>query len=79
MFLIQIKFMNTYSTVKVSGVIISIGKNTEIKGYTETILESFLPTDEELAEMDNRDIKKWTKINNIRMERVCEFLNENNL
>lgn len=71
--------MSTYSTVKINGVIISIGKITDIRGYTETIIEAFLPSNIELEKMKPKQINKWTVLNNRRMEAICKFLNENNL
>jgi hypothetical protein len=66
-----------YSTQKVSGIIIGIGLNTEVIGYTETVLESFLPSDDELKKMSEKQVTKWTIRNNKRMEAICTFLNNN--
>lgn len=68
-----------YITVKISGVIISIGKeDSNIKGYCEVILESFLPTEEEMENWSKAQEVKWIKENNERMEAICEFLNNRN-
>lgn len=68
-----------YTTVEVSGVIISIAKTTDIPCYTETILEPMLPTDEELDKMSDNQQYKWTAENNKRMRAICDFLNKSNL
>lgn len=66
-----------YTTVKVHGVIIAIGKTTEIEGYTESVLESVLPSDEELDAMSDEDQEAWENKNNKLMESICDFLNTN--
>ena len=68
--------MDKYVTVTVHKVIISIAKPTDIEGYTVGVLESFLPDDEELKKMSEKEIKKWVKENNSRMKAICKFLNE---
>lgn len=65
-----------YTTVKISNIIIQIAKQTEIKGYTEGILEVFLP-DENI--MTAKQEKQWIKDNNKRMKAICKFLNDNDL
>lgn len=65
-----------YQTFKAHGVIISIGATTDVPGYTKTVLESFLPSDEELKAWNEKKTNKWIKSNNKRMEAICKFLNE---
>lgn len=64
-----------YTTVKVSGVIISISETTDIPGYTKTILEPLLPSDEELDKMSQKEQKDWVKKNNKLMIHVCHLMN----
>ena len=71
--------MNKYIPVTVSGIITQVAKRTEVKGYSEGILETFLPTDEELDKMNDAEETDWIKKNNIRMNAIIKFLNENNL
>jgi hypothetical protein len=68
--------MSKYITVNVGKIITQIAKPTEIKGYTQGVIECFLPDETEWSE---RKIKEWIKENNIRMEAVCKFLNDNDL
>jgi len=68
-----------YKIVKSGGLITQIVQETEIQGYTEGVLEIFLPDAEDLGKWTEKQIKKWNKENNIRMESICKFLNENNL
>lgn len=68
-----------YTTVTVSGVIISIGKTTGVRGYTETLLESFLPDEKEIDEKGEGWTDNWIKENNKRMTAICKFLNANKL
>lgn len=65
--------MEKYITVKISGIIIQVAKATEVKGYTEGILEVFFP------DPPLKNPGKWIKENNTRMEAICKFLNDNNL
>jgi hypothetical protein len=71
--------MPKYTTVKVDGVIIAIGKTTNVKGYAETVLESLLPTDRELDKMSQRKQVAWTKKNNAFMETVCKLMNDHDV
>lgn len=64
-----------YITQSISGIITQIAKPTKIKGYTEGVIESFLP-DEGLTPSQE---KEWIKENNKRMNAICKFLNDNNL
>lgn len=65
-----------YTIITISGIHTGIGLSTDIEGYTEGILETVLPSDEELEEWGENAIKNWTQNNNARMEAICEFLNE---
>lgn len=65
-----------YVTTKISGIITQIAKETDIRGYTEGVLEVFLLDEEKMTDKESRE---WIKKNNFRMERICSFLNENNL
>lgn len=71
-----ILIMTKYTTVKVSGIITQIAKTTDIKGYTEGVLEVFLPDEDKMTDKESR---QWIKENNLRMEKICAFLNENDL
>lgn len=62
-----------YITVKVSGIITQIAKPTEIKGYTEGVLEVFLPDEDNMTDKESR---QWIRENNLRMEKICAFLND---
>jgi hypothetical protein len=68
-----------FTTVKVSGVIIQVAETTDIEGYTIGVIESMLPTDEELSKMTQKQQDKWVKKNNIRMEAICTFMNNFNV
>ena len=68
-----------YICITVNGIILQIAEQTKIKGYTEAILESFLPDDSELKKWDQEQAENWTLANNKRMLAVCKFLNDNNL
>ena len=68
--------MSKYRTVKINGIITRIAKDTDTPGYTEGVLEAFLPDDDN---MSINQTKQWVKENNNRMKRICEFMNENNL
>lgn len=68
-----------YICVTVNGIILQIAKPKEIKGYTEGILESFLPDDSELDNWTEKESEDWTLSNNKRMKAICEFLNKNDL
>ncbi len=70
--------MAKYVTVEVHGIITQIAKQTEIKGYTEGVMEVFFPDDEELNSWSKKDEEKWTEENNTRMTAICQFLNQNN-
>lgn len=68
-----------YVPVKISGIITQIAKETELKGYTEGVIEAFLPGDEKLQMWTTKQEKEWIAQNNKRMEAICKFLNENKL
>lgn len=74
----QIKPTNEqkYVSIKVSNIITQIAKETNIKGYTEGIIETFLPDAEN---MTAKEEKRWIKQNNKRMQAICDFLNSKNL
>lgn len=67
--------MKKYTTVSISGIITQIAKPTKIDGYTEGVIEVFLPDDG----LTQKEEKEWIKENNKRMEAICDFLNKNNL
>lgn len=71
--------MPKYITVEVHGIITQIAKETEIKAYTEGVLEAFLPDDDVLENWTDEESEAWTKENNIRMKGICQFLNNTNL
>jgi hypothetical protein len=62
-----------YTTVKISGIITQIAKETEVKGYTEGVLQCFLPDEDNMTKTEE---KQWIEKNNKRMEAICNFLNE---
>ncbi len=68
--------MSKYTTVKVSGIITQIAKPTNIGGYTEGVLEVFLPDETEMTDKQSRE---WINENNKRMEAICKLLNDKNL
>ena len=68
-----------YTCVTVNGIILQVAKKTEIKGYTEGVLEAFLPDDSELERWGEKESEDWTLANNKRMKAICKFLNDNNL
>ena len=65
-----------YVTTEVSGIIIQIAKPTDIPGYTEGVIEVFLPDETKMTDAESR---KWINENNKRMTAICKFLNDNNL
>lgn len=67
--------MKKYTTVEVGGIITQIATKTNIEGYTEGLLEVFIP--DNLVE--KKETEKWIKENNIRMSKICKLLNDNNL
>lgn len=67
--------MAKYTTIKLAGVITRIAVKTETEGYTEGILETFYPSDEQIANMTNKELNDWIATNNKRMELICDFLN----
>lgn len=71
--------MPKYVTVEISGIITQIAKPTKIKGYTEGVLEAFLPDNDTTQELTDKEANLWIKENNKRMKAICEFLNKSNL
>jgi hypothetical protein len=67
--------MDKYVLVTVSGIHIAIGRSMGISGYTESVLESVLPSDEELERMSDQDCESLIIKNNKMMQSVCKFLN----
>lgn len=65
-----------YVLSTIGGIHTQIAKPTEIEGYTEGVMEVFLPETEGWSESK---INKWVAENNNRMEAICKFLNENEL
>ncbi len=68
-----------YTTVTISGIITQIAKTTNIEGYTEGVLEIFLPDETQMHKWTQKDEEKWIKENNKRMKAICDFMNKNNL
>lgn len=68
--------MSKYVAIKVHGIVTQIAKPTEIKGYTEGIIEVFLPDETKMTDLESR---VWVKDNNKRMTAICKFLNDGNL
>lgn len=66
---------NKYVTTQISGIIMTISKRSEKKGYSESVIYCNLP-DEGISEKKERI---WIKENNARMNKICQFMNENNL
>ena len=64
-----------YTTVEISGVIVRIAKRTNTDGYTVGVIESMLPSEEEMEEWTKSKIAEWTLDNNKRMIALCDFLN----
>lgn len=62
-----------YTTVKISGIITSVAKLTNVEGYTEDILQTVMP--EDLQDMKQKYQKVWIKENNDRMQAICDMLN----
>lgn len=65
-----------YITVKIGGIITQIARPTEIPGYTEGVIEAFLPDEDKLSD---KECDVWIKQNNHRMTEICKFMNNNNL
>lgn len=69
-----------YQLVTVSCIHIAIGKQVgNIPGYTESVIETVFPTDEELEKWSNKKKKAWEKENNKRMVAIRDFLNSSGL
>jgi hypothetical protein len=64
-----------YTTVEISGIIMQVALKTDIKGYTEGVIEAFLPE----SGLSEKEERAWIIKNNKRMKAICKFLNENNL
>lgn len=47
-----------YVIVTINGIHVQIAETTNIKGYTIGILESFIPTDEEMKDWDEKKAKE---------------------
>jgi len=62
-----------YTVVQVGGLTIQVAKTTEVKGYTEGILERFLPDENS---MSDEEIENWIKENNNMMQDICDLLNK---
>lgn len=62
-----------YTTVKISGIITQVAKTTDIVGYTEGVIECFLPDENKLSKKEER---AWIKQNNKMMQDICNLLNE---
>lgn len=66
-----------YIIQKVRGVIIGIGEELEPAGYSKSVLQCFLPDDEELAKWSEKKTNAFIAKNNQMMEAICEFMNKN--
>jgi hypothetical protein len=66
-----------YVTVTTSTIITQVAKRTLTPGYTEGVIECFLPDNPE--DMTKKEEREWIKQNNKRMKAICKFLNENDL
>lgn len=66
-----------YTTVEISGIITQIALTKDIEGYTEGVLECFFPDDIEIWSIKAKD--EWIYENNLRMNAICKFLNDNQL
>lgn len=62
-----------YTTVKISGIIVSVARTTDLLGYTEGVIECFLP---EAENMTGKEIDAWTETNNKMMVDICALLNK---
>ena len=62
-----------YVTTKIGEIITRIAIETEVPGYTEGIMEVFLPDHERWSE---KKCNAWIKENNARMTAICNFLNK---
>ena len=65
-----------YIVVYIGAIAIQIAVEKDIRGYTEGVLEAFLPESEGWK---SNQINRWTKQNNRRMEAICEMLNNKQL
>jgi len=65
-----------YTTVTISGIHTQIARTTDVRGYTEGVMEVFLPETEKWSE---KKTNKWIAENNKRMEAICELLNTKGL
>jgi hypothetical protein len=68
-----------YHIVLIGGIITQIATQTEVKGYTKGVIESFLPDDDELEKMSEQEEAGWIIENNRRMSAICQFLNDEKL
>lgn len=64
--------MAKYITITMSGIITRIVTKTDVPGYTEGVLEVFLPDETKMTQKESRD---WVKQNNKRMTAICDFMN----
>ncbi len=71
--------MKKFILIRVSGIITSIGHDTDVVGYVEKVIETVFPSDEELAKMTSKENRAWVKANNIRMQAICNFMNNFNV
>ena len=68
-----------YATKAISSIITQIVMKTDVPGYTIGVIESFIPTDEEIAKMSTKETRMWITTNNKRMKAICKLMNEQNL
>ena len=64
-----------YKVITISGIHMKIGFETDKAGYSESIIECNLPTDEEMENWSEKKVDEWIKENNERMKSICDFLN----
>ena len=69
--------MSKYILVTLSKIHAKIALKTGIKGYSVDVIESILPTEEEMIGWNGKEVNNWIKQNNKRMESICNFLNQN--
>lgn len=68
-----------YVLVTVSGIHTQVAMTTYIEGYTIGVIYCLLPNEDEIREMTEEQIKKWTIANNKRMKAICKLLNDKKL
>lgn len=67
---------NKYTVVSISGIHTTIGKTMDTYNYTQSLLQMFLPNDNEIENWSDEKYDAWLKQNNEMMIDICRFLNE---